>query len=620
MEDGKDVIAKQEAGFVDVPSEATASESSRNVGEDIDVPTDETDHLDSHEEHTDYSSFSKKDFVDLLKGLTGENDFKKIDSILREVKPLYDETRDKEKEEALRSFIESGGNADDFEYRQGELDNAFDATYRLLRDRRNQFNRSQEEQKNENLRRKNELLEQLRALVDAEDSDHSFNKFKELQKEWKNVGPVPNSQVKPLWASYSALVDRFYDNRSIYFELKELDRKKNLESKIELCVRAEKLMEVEKLKDAVRELNELHNEFKHIGPVPKEEKDAVWQRFKTASDAVYSKRDAFLDNLNKEQVKNLDEKLKIAEEVAAFANFETDRIKEWNQKTQEILAIQKRWEGVGAVTRSKSKEVNKKFWSAFKAFFSRKNVFFRKLDEEREKNLAAKRDIIRRAHEVKESKDWDKTANALKELQRQWKEIGPVPEKMREKIFQEFKEACDFFFGQRRHQFEQVENEQELNLQQKDELCKELEDLSASKTGTPDQLQSIVERFNAIGFVPKKSINDSRNRFKAAVDQFIAQLDGVSEDEKERLQLEVQLGNLRNDPQGERKLYQREQTIRKRISKIENDIATLKNNMEFFGRSKNAEAYKAEFAQQIDAATVQLNALKGQLKLLKTVG
>ena len=620
MEDGKDVMAKQEAGFVDAPSEAAASESSRNVGEDTEASVEEAEHLDSHEEHADYSTFAKKDFVELLKNLAGENDFKKVDFILREVKPLYDELRDKEKEEALKTFVESGGNADDFEYRPGELDNSFDANYRLIRDRRNQFNKNQEEQKNDNLRRKNELLEQLRALVDAEDSDQSFNKFKEIQKDWKNVGSVPNTQVKPLWASYTALVDRFYDNRSIYFELKELDRKKNLESKFELCVRAEKLLEIEKLKDAVRELNELHNEFKHIGPVPKDEKDAVWHRFKAASDAIYAKRDAFLDQLNKEQVKNLDEKLRIAEEVAAFANFETDRIKEWNQKTQEILAIQKKWEGIGAVTRSKAKEVNKKFWSAFKAFFSKKNVFFRKLDEEREKNLTAKREIIKQAHDLKQSQDWDKTANALKDLQARWKDIGPVPEKLREKVFQEFKEACDFFFGQRRTQFEKLENEQEVNLQQKEALCKELEDLTATGAGTPEQLQTIVERFNSIGFVPKKSINDSRNRFKAAVDQFIAQLNGLSGDDKDRLQLEVQLGNLRNDPQGERKLYQREQGIRKRISKIENDIVTLKNNIEFFGRSKNAEAYKAEFAQQIDAATVQLNALKGQLKLLKTVG
>ncbi len=619
MEDGKEVLAKQEADFVEVPSEATAAESSRNVGEDHPAPGEESDHLETPEEHSDYTTFAKKDFVELLKSLAADNDFRKVDFILREVKPLYDELREKEKDEALKVFVESGGSADDFEYRQSDLDSSFDANFRLIRDRKNQFNKSQEEQKNENLRRKNELLEQLRVLVDAEDSDQSFNTFKEIQKNWKVVGSVPNAHVKPLWASYTALVDRFYDHRSIYFELKELDRKKNLESKVELCVRAEKLLAVEKLKDAVRELNDLHNEFKHLGPVPKDEKDAVWHRFKAASDAIYAKRDTFLDQINKEQVKNLDEKLRIAEEVAAFANFETDRIKEWNQKTQEILAIQKKWEGIGAVTRSKAKEVNKKFWSAFKAFFSKKNVFFRKLDEEREKNLQAKRDIIRQAHELKESKDWDKTANALKDLQKKWKDIGPVPEKMREKVFQEFKDACDFFFGQRRNEFDKLEGEQETNLQQKDALCQELETMTAGKTGTAEQLQDIVERFNSIGFVPKKNINDSKNRFKTAVDQFIARLD-LSADEKDRLSLEVQLGNLRNDPQGERKLYQREQGIRKRISKIENDIATLKNNMEFFGRSKNAAAYKAEFAQQIDAATVQLNALKGQLKLLKTVG
>lgn len=618
MEDGKEVMAKQEAGFVDTAAKATAIDSSRNVGEDHEVTLDEHDHLEHHEDHPDYSTFTKKDFVDLLKNLTAENDFRKVDFILREVKPLYDELREKEKEEALKTFTESGGNPDDFEYRGNELDSAFDANYRLIRDRRNQFNKNQEEQKNENYRRKNDILEQLRALVDGEDSDQTFNKFKELQKEWKQVGPVPNAQVKPLWASYTALVDRFYDNRSIYFELKELDRKKNLESKIELCVRAEKLIDVEKLKDAVRELNELHNEFKHIGPVPKEEKDAVWQRFKAASDAIYAKRDSFLDNLNKEQSKNLDEKLRIAEEVAAFASFETDRIKEWNQKTQEILAIQKKWEGVGAVTRSKAKEVNKKFWTAFKAFFSRKNVFFKKLDEEREKNLQAKREIIAQAHALKDSHDWDATANSLKALQLKWKDIGPVPEKMREKVFQEFKEACDFFFGQRRNQFEKVENEQEVNLQQKDALCKELEDLTASGSGTAEQLHAIVEKFNAIGFVPKKSINDSKNRFTKAVDQFVAKLD-LPENDKEKLQLEVQLGNLKNDPQGERKLYQREQTIRKRISKIENDISTLKNNMEFFGRSKNADAYKAEVAQQIDTATNELKQLKAQLKMLKTV-
>jgi hypothetical protein len=615
MENGKEGTANQETSLTEVPP----ANHSRELGEDHYVqPADNHEALEEHEEQRDYSTFSRNDFIELVKELAHDNNFRRVDNVLREIKPLYDELRERDREEALKKFISEGGNADDFEYRQSEADNVFDANVRLIKDRRAQHHKSLDDQKTENLRKKNELLEQLRGLVEGVDNEQSFQVFKEIQKNWKGIGAVPNAHVRSLWANYTALVDRFYDNRSIYFELKELDRRKNLEAKLELCARAERLLGVEKLKDAVKELNELHNEFKHIGPVPKDEKDAVWQRFKAASDAVYAKRDAFLDNLNKMHEKNLDEKLKIAEEVAAFASFQTDRIKEWNQKTQEILAIQKRWEGVGGVERAKAKEVNKKFWSAFKTFFSKKSVFFRKLDEEREKNMAAKRDIIQRALALKESTDWDKTANALKDLQKAWKDIGPVPEKMREKIFQEFKEACDFFFNQRRGQHAKLETEQDDNLKAKDTVCEELERLAETGSGTMEQFKDLMIRFNAIGFVPRKSINDSKNRFKAATDKFFAMTPGITEDQKDRMQMEVEVGNLKNDPDADRKIYHKEQTIRKRITKVENDIATLRNNLEFFGRSKNADKFREEFNGKINEATEQLKSLKSQLKLLRT--
>jgi hypothetical protein len=567
----------------------------------------------------DYTTYSKKELVEVLRELSHENDFRKVDPVLREVKPLFDEIRDKERALALKTFVDGGGVEGDFEYRGDELDSTYDATLRLIRDRKNQYLRSQEDLKSENLRKKTELLEQLRTLVDAEDSEHGFHQFKEIQKQWKATGAVPNAQAKTTWANYTALVDRFYDHRNIYFELKELDRKKNLEAKLELCVRAEKLLGVEKLKDAVKELNELHHEFKHIGPVPKDEQEIVWRRFKAASDAIYEKRDNFLENINKEQIKNLDEKLKIAEEVAAFADFQTDRIKEWNQKTQEILALQKKWEGVGGVARAKAKEVNKKFWSSFKAFFSKKNVFFRKLDEERDKNLKTKQGIIQRALELKASTDWDKTANTLKDLQREWKEVGPVPEKLREKIFQEFKDACDFFFEQRRGQFAKAESDQENNLTEKDKVCAELEALAESGGGTVEQFHALVDRFNAIGFVPKKHINDSKARFKNAVDKALDKIQGLDRGAKDKLHLEVQLGSLKNDPQASEKIYQKEQTIRKKITKVENDIALLRNNMEFFGRSKNADKLREDVNRQIDEQAELLKTLKNQLKVLRSV-
>ncbi len=587
----------------------------------------ETDAAETHSEEIfeverkaiDYSTFTKEDFVQLVKDLSKETDFKHIDEVLKEAKPLFDEIRSKERSEALQRFIADGSKKEDFDYKQDEWDIAFDATVKLIKDKKYQHFKGIEDQKNDNFKKKTELLEKLRALVDNEDTEKGFHDFKELQKQWKSIGAVPVAHAKTLWANYNALIDLFYDHRSIYFELKELDRKKNLEAKQELCARAEGLVKNENLKEAVRELNELHNEFKHLGPVPLEEKEAVWQRFKAASDAIYEKRDAFVGQLQKDFQSNLVVKEQIIEEIQKFSDFTSDRIKEWNQKTQEILDVQKRWEAVGGTARNKSKDINKKFWSAFKGFFSNKNNFFKKLDGERERNLNLKNEIVKKAQDLRENHDWEKTANVMKDLQLQWKEVGPVPEKYREKVFQEFKEACDHFFNQRRTQFEKQDVEQEENLKQKEAICEEIEKATTENTGTLEALNAWSTRFNEIGFVPKKAMSSSKNRFQAAVDKYIASLQGVSEDEKERASLEIQLGSLRDDPDAERKLYQKEQAIRKRIQKTENDIALWNNNLEFFGKSKNADKVKEEFNAKIKEASDQLKQLKSQLKLLKTV-
>ncbi|MFM8741807.1 MAG: DUF349 domain-containing protein, partial [Cytophagales bacterium] len=258
---------------------------------------------------TDFSQFTKKEFVSLMKDLSREEDFKKVDRLLKEVKPLYDAIRDAEKQSALLRFLEAGGIKDDFDYRIDELDLQFDATLKLVRDRRNLYYKNLEEKKAEALRTKNELLEKLRVLVDGEDSPTAFHQFKDIQKEWKNSGPVPASHAKEIWASYNAIVDRFYDHRNIYFELKELDRKKNLETKRELVAKAERLLSEKSIPVAVRELNELHNDFKHVGPVPKDEQEVLWQQFKGASDRVYAKRDEFVATLHAELSKNMEVKL-----------------------------------------------------------------------------------------------------------------------------------------------------------------------------------------------------------------------------------------------------------------------------------------------------------------------
>jgi hypothetical protein len=596
-----------------------------NHGSTLQSEIDLTEHDEVSEEHhddfhhVDYSNFTKQQFAELIKELSRDDNFKKVDNIIREIKPLYDDIREKERAEALLRFIAGGGVESDFEFKGDEFDVIFDANLKLIKDRRAQYFKQQEEDKGENLRKKEELLEKLRVLSDSQDTSDQFERFKELQKEWKTIGPVPGAQAKTLWANYHALTDRFYDNQSIYFELKELDRRKNLEAKLELCARAEKLASVELIKDAIQELNELHHEFKHLGPVPKEDKEAVWHRFKAASDAVYARRDAYLQNLQQELQDNLGNKASLSDEVQEFVNFQSDRIKEWNQKTKEILELQKRWELIGGLPRAKAKDVNKKFWSAFKTFFNNKNAFFKKLDEEREQNLQLKNDLVKKAVELKESNDWERTSNELKTLQQKWKDVGPVPEKFREKVFKEFKDACDHFFEQRRTRHDKMEQEQTENLRLKEEICTELESHAAGRTGSSDILRELQERFSSIGFVPRKDINAIRTRYHEAVERFINSIPGLTDDEKGKITLENQLNDLRNDPMADRKLFQKEQIIRKKISKVENDIALWRNNLEFFGRSKNAEKVKDEFNDKIKEASDHLKQLKEQLKLLKTV-
>jgi hypothetical protein len=588
--------------------------------------TEEVEILNAQEEEAepiaelvqiDYPALTKQELLEHAKELLGRSDFKNVDAILREIKSAFDAIKDKDRSEALLRFKQQDGIEEDFEFKHDELDLAFDALTKAIRDKRNLFFKNQEELKADSLKKKLDILEKLRALTELEDSENSFRQFKELQAAWKNSGQVAPAHVKTLWANYTALVDRFYDNRNIYFELKELDRKKNLELKNELCAKAERLLAVEHISDAIKELNELHNEFKHIGAVPREEKETVWARFKAASDALYEKRDQYTKKLTEELQLNLNAKLILIEELESLAAFQSDRIKDWNGKTQQIIEIQKKWEEIGQVPRAKMKDVNKKFWFAFKAFFNNKNAFFKKLDGEREANLKLKFELVKRAEALKEFSDWEKTANELKELQRQWKEIGPVPEKFRETVFQEFKKACDFFFDLRREQFNKQDREQEENLIRKKEICQTLETLLESKSGTIDQLKSLQQEFNSIGFVPKSSVITIKNRFNDAVNKFLGTVGNI--ENREKLMLEVQISNLKGDPQGERKLMQKEQAIRKQIQTVENDIAVLRNNLEFFGRSKNADKYKEEFSKKIDEANDHLIQLKSQLKLLNTV-
>jgi hypothetical protein len=588
----------------------------------------ETDLVDHHPsealnetEHTiDYHDLSKAELLKLVKKLAAEADAVKAERELREIKSAYEELFEEERSRAFNRFILEGGKPDEFNYRGDEWDGQFQQYFKIIRDRKALQIKQEESRKNDNYQKKLELLERLRQLVDSPDvNTNQFEQFKALQAEWKSIGAVPGVHSKTLWANYHALVDRFYDNQSIYFELKELDRKKNLEAKIELCERAERLAQVENIQQALRELNELHHEFKHIGPVPREEKEAIWARFKAASDAVYARRDAFNRELQEKLQASLRLKTELSERVQEFASFQSDRIKEWNQKATSILELQKQWEQAGPMPRSKGKEVSKKFWSAFKTFFQNKNAFFKKIEAERKENLKKKQELVAKAKELQNSDDWENTANELRKLQVQWKEIGAVPDKYREKIFKEFKEACDHFFERYRSQRSQEESKLQENLRVKQEICAKMEEHAASRTASLEEFHALVGKFRDTGAVPRAQMAEIRERYHKALEHYLRAIPDLPADEVNRLIIENQILDLKADPEASRKLQQKEQAIRKKILKVEHDIGLLKNNVEFFSRSKNAESLREEVNRKIEEATERLNQLKQQLKILRSV-
>ncbi len=593
---------------VNIPSESIVDEevtdSEESVVEEEPVPLD-------------LSGQSKAQLLDLIKEKINSPNALKSDKTIQEIKKAFDELSNKEREDAMQQFLGEGGIADDFEYKGSSIDKEFNIIFNDFKKQLYANRKEAEKQKEKNLVAKTELLNKLRELVDGEETTLSMAAVKAIQDSWKSIGPVPLSQSRNLWASFNALMDRFYDNRSIYFELKELDRKKNLESKLELCEKAESLVQLEDLKDAIQQLNELHEEFKHLGPVPREEQEQVWQRFKSASDAIYDRRKEFFEGQKDVIKKNLEEKEALIVILTPFGEFKADRIKDWNSKTKEILELQKAWEKVGPLPKESSKEINKAFWTLFKQFFHNKNLFFKELDDIRATNQKKAEELIAKAQELQENTNWQTTANQFVKLQQDWKKLGPTPEKQRDALYKKFKEACDTFFENRRNSSKDSNTEFELNLAKKLAIIDQIHALKSVETGLDEnQLSDLVAEFNALGFVPRKNIKEVQAKFKEAVDVCLDAL-GEKGANKEDFLFRLNLNRIQSDPNSVKTLNKKEHGIRKQITDLENSITLWRNNLDFFAASKTADKLREQFDVKIQKAEEEIDKLKKKLTILK---
>lgn len=617
----EDSVAEEgtvESAQAEEPTVSAEEVSSAKVPEKSEEES-EAEIEEEEEELPDYTTFSREQLVEAIEELTQQDSFKHTDRVLKEIEPLFAEFESNLRKEAEEKFkAEEGEEEEGFEFRHDEFYNRFDASLRLLRDRKASYYKEREANKTRNLEKKQELLEKLRSLVDGEEATTSLKPIKEIQEVWKAIGPVPSQYNKTLWANYNALLDRFYHNRHILFELKDLDRKKNQVAKTELCEKAEALNNLENVKEAVIQLNELHEEYKRIGAVPREVQEGLWQRFKAASDVIYQKRKGFLEHLKGDLKENLVKKKELIEELRAFSSFNSDRINDWNAKTKEILDLQKRWEAIGGVPRENAKEINRSFWSTFKGFFSNKNEFFKKLESLRKENLAKKEALVEEAVALQDSEEWDKTAEQLKQLQRRWKEIGPVPEKQRNAVYAKFKEACDVFFNNKRQQLNQTESAYVENQEKKEAVLAEIAEKAKGKTGTQEELMELIASYNQIGFVPRGAIKSIEAKFQESVKAYVDNL-GLEPSDAESLMLKAELSGGNKGGGADKKFQKKESTLRRKISELEDNISLWNNNLAFFANSKTADKLKEEFDEKISKAEEEVKNLKNQLRILRSI-
>ena len=654
------------------PVEEVVSEPVAEVSESVETPTESavSEETVSQAEAVDYSNFSKKDFVASLEKLTADikenpsvGAFRRSEDTLKEVRPLFEQIKATEKAEALAKFKEANEDSEEgFDFKFDADVEQFDKLFKGLKDERSKYFQSIEKEKDKNFNQKTELINRLRTLVEGEDSSDpahiktGFNEFKKIQDEWKAAGNVNSPHNNTLWQTFHALVDRFYSNRSIYFELLELDRKRNLQQKIDLCTKIEKISEASKTEPVTGKMLDeavaAFEEYKHVGPAPKEENELIWQRVKDALDLIYGKRreQGEASKAEAEQVYTL--KLAIAELIEPFSTFNSTTITEWNDRTKSLLALQDQWNAIkGFMPKEKGKELSDKFWADIKTFFRNKTEFFKVLESKRDENLVAKTAIITEVEALLESGDESQEAtNTVIRLQKEFREIGHVPEKDKDSIYEKFKTACDAFFNAKRAKNQHVEKDFEANLEKKSALCDTIETESVEGANTA-RLAEFKTEWSVIGFVPKKDMQTIGKRYINAINKYVSAMGKLSSKEKEQLTMtdsprpprgdrdrpERNSGGGRNErferndrgnDRGGNRDYSSNRggdyssnnagggnsDVKRKIQNLENDIATYRNNLEFFAKSKNADKFRQDVEAKIQSTEKEIAKLKEQAK------
>lgn len=482
------------------------------------------------------------------------------------------------------------------------------ARYKVLRA---DLLRNIEQQKERNLEEKLSIIEGIKALLDKqEDINHTFPEFRSLQLHWKEVGPVPLSRTKDIWETYQHYVEKFYDYVKINNELRDLDFKRNQEIKEKLCERAEALEEDPNVVSAFHKLQKLHEEWRETGPIARHLRESMWERFKKSTTAINIRHQEHFEEQKKDQRKNLEEKLVLCEKAEAIAEKADDDGVNWNKNAKEMEALQKEWRTIGFATKKENQKVYDRFRAACDKFYGQKREFYTDFKKEMQDNLVHKTALCEQAESINMSDDWRRTTDQLIHLQKQWKEIGPVPRKQADAIWKRFRSACDVFFTRKSEHFSQQDASYEDNLKAKEALIAELESLDPTTAGDPAALlREFQNRWGQIGFVPVKEKEKINNAYKNAINKHFGHLNPGSSEKRG--------GYRSNRGRSDEPRSGRDKFIQ-RFRQLESEIAVWENNMGFFAKSKNADKIIADTCRKIEAARKELGELEEKIKQIES--
>ena len=584
----------------------------------LDIISDDDDENEEVETDYDFSALNKLELIEILEETVQDADVVKIKDKVVAIKSNFLRICKEERDREMEQFILDGGDKENYEHVEDPLEVRFKAAFNIFRDNKLKYNEALEEQKVVNLQQKNAILEELKQLINSEETlKKTYDEFRSLQDRWKEIGQVPATEITNLWNNYHFLVEKFYDKVKINRELRDLDLKKNLEAKIELCEKTEELLLEKSVVKAFKLLQKYHDEWKEIGPVPQEKKDEIWERFKNTTDKINQVRREHYSKIQEEQQGNYDAKVAICEKIEELINDNINSIGAWQKKSNDVNELFKIWKTIGPA----QKKLNDEIWARFKgsmdAFFANKKEFFSRLKEQQLENYNRKLQLCVEAEALADSKEWKKATDRIKKLQEEWKKIGPVPKRHSDKIWKRFRSACDAFFTSKSEHFSGIKGVEEENLRLKRELLERIKayEIKAERSENMEAIKAFQREWMAIGYVPMKYKDATQDEYRKSIDALFDKMK-FNENEISTAQYRNMVEGMKDDPESRDKVRRERNILTNKITKLREEISVLENNIGFFSGSKQSEIMKAEYEKKINRAKNDVKVLEAKLKIL----